>query len=169
MPKTWMYLSRSQTHRLIRHVGHISRYQRRERQRQGHRQGGTRQTADLAISRTFFRFPLATERRKYGGRGFIPRCAPAAAAAPPSLVFHPLGKNKGTNAAAYNRRNIFDARSRARRIDREIKENSADDGDRCCGTEEQSAENEERRKGERRKSEEKRRNRDERKRDGKRK
>lgn len=66
----------------------------------------------------------STERRKYGGRGFIPRCAPvavaaAAAAAPPSLVFHPLGKNKGTNAAAHNRRNIFDARSRAHReIDR---------------------------------------------------
>lgn len=44
--------------------------------------------------------------------------AAAAAAAPPSLVFHPLGKNKGTNAAAHNRRNIFDARSRAREIDR---------------------------------------------------
>jgi len=63
----------------------------------------------------------STEKRKYGGRGFIPRCAPAAAAtaaAPPSLVFHPLGKNKGTNAAAHNRRNIFDARSCAREIDR---------------------------------------------------
>lgn len=77
-------------------------------------------------------FPLPTrQRRKYGGRGFIPRCA-AAAAAPPSLVFHPLGKNKGTNATAHNRRNIFDARSRAREIDRGLGL-AGESG--CCGTE----------------------------------
>lgn len=79
----------------------------------------SKERGSLTISRTFFHFPVDRETRKYGGRGFIPRCAPvaaaaAAAAAPPSLVFHPLGKNKGTNAAAHNRRNIFDARSRAR-------------------------------------------------------
>lgn len=79
----------------------------------------------------------------------------------PAWYSTPVDKNKGTNAAAYNRRNIFDARSRARRIDREMKENSADDGDRCWNGGIKRGD-EERRQGERRKSEEKRRNREER-------